>query len=331
MIGDIEKLMSDLAPQFEKEILRVIPREGVENLNNAVWYHLGSGGKKMRPALAVVACKSLGGDVKKVMPFAAACELLHNWFLVHDDIQDGDEFRRGQPAVWKKYGLAHGINVGDFMSEKVYELVMLTDDEGVDSQITLRLVREIAQTCSKTSEGQAMDINMRYNNSPTEEQYMETITKKTAWYFVLPIVGGSLLAGASPETIQKIKEFGLRAGPAFQIADDLLDLTEGKGREDIGSDIREGKRSMMVVHCSNACSADEKEKLFDILNKPRDQTSKEDILWVKELFEKHGSMEYSRKKANSMVDEAKIISDSLPEETKNILNNFASYVVERKR
>lgn len=328
MLEKIESLLKELGPAFAQEIEKVIPRNGVNNLHDAVWYHLDAGGKKLRPALAVVTCQALGGDQQKVIPFAAACELLHNWFLVHDDIQDGDVMRRGQEAVWKKYGLEHGINVGDFMSEKVYELVMTS---AIEATTTLALAKEIAETCSKTAEGQAMDINLRQEDEPTEEQYMETITKKTGWYFTLPIVGGALVAGADQNVLEKIKTFGLKAGPAFQIADDLLDLTEGKGREDIGSDIREGKRSLMVVHAAHASMPEEKERLFSLLNKPREQTSKEDVLRVINLFEKHNSITYAQEKARSLVEEAKRASASLPPEVQNILNSMADFSVERKR
>lgn len=330
MISETEKLLAEMGPAFEKEILRVIPRKGVKNLHDAVWYHLDAGGKRIRPALAVVTCKSFGGDPKKVMPFAAACELFHSWCLVHDDIQDGDLVRRNRPALWAKYGMPHGINVGDFISDKVYDLALQSEKAGLDAETTLSLVKEIAITSSKTAEGQAMDMNLRKEDSPSENSYFETIRKKTAWYFTLPIVGGALVAGQSQATIQKIRAFGMKAGPAFQIADDVLDLTEEKGREEIGSDIKEGKRSIMVVHCSTACTPKEKDQLFEILNKPREETTKEDIVQVKSLFEKYGSVDYAQKRAKELIQEAKEISAAMPQEAREILNSFADYIIERK-
>lgn len=331
MNENIERLLAELGPAFEQEMLKVIPKEGVTNLHDAVWYHLDSGGKRMRPVLAVVTCRALGGDSAKIMPFAASCELLHNWFLVHDDIEDGDEFRRGQPTVWKKFGIEHGINIGDYMSEKVYELVLLSGEAGLDIEKTLALVKVVAETCSVTAEGQTMDMNLRNEDNPTEEQYLETVSKKTGWYFTLPIAGGAIVAGASPDVLKKIRAFGMKAGPAFQIADDLLDLTEGKGRENIGADIKEGKRSMMVVHAASKASPEDKQRLFDILNSSREQTSQEDVLWAKQLFERTGSIEYAQEKARSMVAEAKEVSAGLPEEARKILDDFADFVIERKR
>jgi geranylgeranyl diphosphate synthase type I len=326
MMEEIERILKERRKQIEKELENAIPRNGMANLNDAVWYHLDSGGKRIRPVLAILTCEALGGDVQKVMPFAAACELLHSWFLVHDDIEDGDRVRRDRPAVWVRYGLAHGINIGDFMSEKVYEIVV---NSGLDVKTKLTLVSEIAETCVKTAEGQAMDMNLRRERNPKEADYMEMVKLKTAWYFTLPMVGGAIVAGRRDLT-GKIKAFGMKVGPAFQIADDLLDLTKGKGRGEIGSDIKEGKRSIMAVHCASKCSESERRRMFGILDKARGKTSRKDILYMKALFEKYRSLDYARGRARSLAEEGRIISSSLPSGLGNILEGFAEYLVERK-
>ncbi len=326
MIEEVERILREKGDLIEKEIENVIPREGTRNLHDAIWYHLDSGGKRIRPVLAILTCESLGGDLRKVIPFAAACEILHNWLLVHDDIEDGDRTRRNRPAAWVKYGLAHGVNVGDFMSEKVYEMIINSD---LDETTKLRLIKEIVETCEKTAEGQALDMNLRKNNDPSEEEYMEMIELKTAWYLTLPMVGGAIIAG-KPELTDKIREFGMKVGPAFQIADDLLDLTKGKGRGETGSDIKEGKRSIMAVHCSSKCDPKEKKKLFAVLNKSREKTSKKDVIFVKKLFEKNHSLDYAKNKAKSLVEEGKRITSDMPGELMRILDQFSEYLVERK-
>ncbi len=327
MIADVERTLREKGDLIEKEMEKIIPRKGIRNLNDAVWYHLDSGGKRIRPVLAILTCESLGGDLRKIIPFAAACELLHNWLLIHDDIEDGDRIRREKPAVWVKYGLAHGVNVGDFMSEKVYDFIIKSD---FDDRTKIKLIKEIVETCVKTSEGQTLDMNLRKNNDPSEEEYMGMIELKTAYYLTLPMVGGAIIAG-KPELTDKIREFGLKVGPAFQMADDLLDLTKGKGRGETGSDIKEGKRSIMAVHCSSKCESKEKKRIFEILNKPREKTSKEDIDFVKRIFEKHGSPEYAKNKAKSLIEESKKITEGMPEKLRRILNQFAEYLVERKK
>ncbi len=326
MMEDIERILRERGGQIERELEKSIPRKGIANLNDAVWYHMDSGGKRIRPVLAILTCESLGGDARKAMPFAAACELLHSWLIEHDDLEDGDRVRRGKPAVWVKYGVAHGINIGDFMSEKVYELVLRSD---LDDRTKLDLIAEIVETCAKTAEGQAMDINLRKNTSPSEEEYMKTVELKTAWYLTLPMVGGAIVAGRR-DLVGRIKEFGLKIGPAFQIADDVLDLTKGKGRGEIGSDIREGKRSMMVVHCASRCSGPERARLFKTLDAPRGKTRRSDVEYARRLFEKHGSIDYAMEKARALAAESRLATSSLPENLRGVLDGFAEYLVERK-
>jgi geranylgeranyl diphosphate synthase type I len=327
MIEKIEKVLREKGNLIEREIEKAIPKEGLENLNDAIWYHMGTGGKRLRPVLAIMTCEALGGDIRKILPFAAACEILHNWLLVHDDIEDGDHVRRDRPAVWVKYGINHGINVGDYMSEKVYELIINSD---LDDLTKVRLLKEVVDTSLKTAEGQTMDINLRKNSNPSENDYMRMVEGKTAYYLTLPMVGGAIVSGKH-ELADRIREFGMKVGPAFQIADDILDLTEGKGRGEIGSDIREGKRSILAVHCSSKCNQDEREKLFKILDRPREKTSKEDVLFVKKLFEKYHSLDYAKKRAKSLVEESREITKGMPENLKRILDQFAEYLVERKK
>ena len=323
---DIEKLLEEKSEMVEKEMKRLFP-ESIPNLYDAINYHLGTGGKRIRPVLAIATCESLGGDSKKAIPFAVACEILHNWLLVHDDIEDEDRVRRDKPTLWVKYGIAHAINAGDLMAQKVYDLILQSD---LDSETIIKLMRAMVNASIKTAEGQAMDINLRSNNEPTEEEYMKTVTGKTAYYFSAPMIGGAIVANAD-NIIKSLEEFGKKAGPAFQIADDLLDMTQGKGRGEIGRDVKEGKRSMLVVHCLSRCDSDEKARLLDILNRPVAQTSNEEVLWVKGLFEKHSSIDYARNKAEKLIEESKIAIRDLPENLRNILEAFADYLIKRNK
>jgi geranylgeranyl pyrophosphate synthase len=327
---DIEKLSAEKARIIDREIEKVFPKEGVPNLNNAVWYHMDSGGKRLRPLLALMTCEALGGRTDQIAPFAAACEVLHNWFLVHDDIEDGDKMRRDKPALWVKFGLAHGINAGDYMSQKVFELILLSGRKGVGEEKIFKLLDSMVKTSVKTAEGQAMDINLRSSDSPTENQYMDMVTDKTAHYLTVPMVGGAIVAGRE-EIIPHLIEFGSYIGPAFQIIDDVIDLTDGKGRGETGRDVKEGKRSILVVHCLSRCTQEEKEKLMEILNRSPDETTDEDVLYAKSLFGKHGSVDYAKAKAEALKEKAMNSVKKTPEELHEILEFFADYLVNRKK
>ncbi|MBI4019446.1 MAG: polyprenyl synthetase family protein [Candidatus Aenigmarchaeota archaeon] len=327
----IETAMAEKAGLIDKELDAVFPKNGIANLQEAVWYHIGTGGKRIRPVLAIATYEALGGKGDKILPFAAACEVLHAWLLIHDDIEDGDRMRRDKPTVWIKYGMPHAINIGDYMSQKMYELILRCRDRGMDEKTVFRLIDAIVTTAIKTAEGQTMDMNMRFTEAPAEEEYMKTVTGKTAHYLTVPAIGGAIGAGADEKLIQKILKYGEYAGPAFQIADDVLDMSEGKGRGEIGRDIKEGKRSIMVVHCLSRCNADEKEKLLAILANGPEKTTDHDVLWAKVLFEKHGSIEYAREKAKNLIVKAKKTTEDMPDGLRNILNSFADYLVERKK
>jgi len=318
---------SDKTALIDKEIESVL-KGSTPNLHDAMHYHMSTGGKRVRPLLAILTCEALGGLVEKVVPFAAACELLHNWFLIHDDIEDGDKIRRNQPTVWVKYGMSHAINTGDYMAHKVFELILRCKERGVDDTTITKLFRETVDTTLCTAEGQTMDMNMRSSNSPTEEDYMKMVMGKTGRYLIMPMMGGAIIAGRE-DLADKIIEFGKCIGPAFQIRDDILDLTEGKGRNEIGRDIKEGKRSMMVVHCLQKATKLQKEKLLGVLNKPIEKTTNDDVIYAKSLFEKYGSIEYATKRAEELAEKAKDVSAQLPEKLQQIMDFFADYLVKR--
>ena len=327
---DIENLSKEVAPLIDKEIEKVLPKNGMKNLNDAVWYHMETGGKKLRPLLAILTCEALGGSRDKILPFAASCELLHNWFLVHDDIEDGDKVRRNKPSVWVEYGLAHGTNVGDYMAHKVFELILTSKERDLEDKKIMSLLDAMVQTALSTAEGQTMDINLRGNNSPTEKDYLDMIIGKTAHYLTVPMIGAAVVAD-NEDLIPNLIEFGKNLGPAFQITDDILDLTEGKGRNEIGRDIKEGKRSILVVHCLKKCSNEEKAKLLHILNKSPEETTDGDVAYAKDLFYKHGSVDYARQMAEEFTSKAKHIADIFPQGLREILYFFADYIIQRRK
>jgi geranylgeranyl pyrophosphate synthase len=327
---DIERMMEEKSHLIDKELEAVLEKDGIKNLNDAAWYHMSTGGKRIRPLLAILTCESLSGSSEKIIPFAAACEILHNWLLIHDDVEDGDRVRRNQPTVWVKYGVPHAVNVGDYLAQKVYELIMRSKGRGVDDETIVKMFNAMITTSLKTAEGQAMDMNLRNDDEPTEEYYLSMVAHKTAYYLTVPMIGAAIVSNRE-DLIEGIIDFGMNLGPAFQITDDVLDLTEGKGRQEIGRDIKEGKRSMLAVHCLSRCSQKEKDMLIDILNKTPEQTTDADVSAAKELFEKYGSVDYATGVAEKYAKKAKGIAEEMPGNLKDVLNFFADYIVKRRK
>ncbi|MCS4540804.1 MAG: polyprenyl synthetase family protein, partial [Euryarchaeota archaeon] len=179
-------------------------------------------------------------------------------------------------------------------------------------------------------EGQTMDINARKKDEITEEEYMEIITKKTGYYLAVSMIGGAIIANVQDEIIHSLVEYGKFVGPLFQIRDDMLDLTKGKGREEIGCDIREGKKSIFVVYVLSKCTKEEKNKLLEILRKGHEETTKADISWGIELFKKYDAFDYAQRKIDFLLAQAKGAVSNLPAETCKILSDFAEFMAKRE-
>ena len=254
-------------------------------------YHLGTGGKHLRAILPLLVAAALGEDPGRVVPFGAACEMLHNASLIHDDLQDGDEFRRGQPTVWKKYGMAQAINLGDAMIAHTFLLMQRLDvpaalREKATGLVLLEMLRVI--------EGQVQELELKGRTDVSLADYMRMVEGKTARLFSLPMSGAALLCGVSEEVQEGLIEAAGHIGVLFQIQDDILDIYGAKGRDTPGSDIGEGKPSVLVVHCLERVSAGEAAWLRGVLDKPRDRTGADDIAGVMAMFERSASLAFAR-------------------------------------
>jgi geranylgeranyl pyrophosphate synthase len=335
---DFEAYLQHASSLVDGELARILTvPEPIANLHDASLYALGLDvegrkrrGKRIRPVLCLLTCEALGGDTTKAMPFAVASELLHNFLLVHDDIQDGDRVRRGRPSTWAKYGMEHGINVGDYLYARSLESGLRSRDVGLSETQVLRLVNLLVDTIRHTGEGQAMDLNARTRRDLGEEDYLRIVTEKTGHYLAAPAVGGAIVAGAGEDVLDAIREFGRFLGPVFQIADDVLDLTQGKGRNERGSDIKEGKRSYLVVYTAARCTTEERERLYDILDAPREDTASEDIQWVVDLFQQYGAVEGAKAKGEELLREAREALAKAPPKLQEALTGAAEFTLARK-
>lgn len=309
----------------------------VANLDDGLAYALGldqpdrhARGKRIRPALCLLTCEALGGDGTQALPFAVAIELMHNFFLVHDDIEDGDEFRRGRPSVWKRYGLAHGINIGDYLLTKVFA-AFLAAKVSLPSDLQTALLQLTVETLERTEVGQTLDMNARAHDHVTMAEYLEIVTNKTGFYLAAPMVGGALAARVAAPVVEAVRAFGRQVGPVFQIVDDVIDLTEGKGRESVGSDIREGKRSFLVAHTAALATEAERRRLFEVLDLPREATHDAEVREVAALFERYGAVEAARAHCREMMEAARAALASAPERLQKTLMGVFEDLLERKR
>lgn len=231
------------------------------------------GGKALRPALGIAICLGLGGHLEAILPTAATLELYHNAFLIHDDIEDESLFRRGQPTLHIDHGIPIAVNVGDAMLSLSLQ-PLLDNVERVGLGPALRILRAISQMTRKTVEGQALELDWVRSNTwqLDDADYLEMVELKTSWYsFITPLQVGAVAAGAGPERLAPLESLGRHLGTAFQITDDLLNLRadpEDYGKE-IGGDLWEGKRTLMLLHALRCAEPGEQGRAVQILAKRR--------------------------------------------------------------
>ena len=309
----------------ERALPRYLPREVPRNyLYDLAWDYPSRGGKRFRPALLLLSTALAGGDPRKALPSAVALELFQNFALVHDDIEDGSLMRRGKPALHRQAGLPLALNAGDLLFALVYE-ALLDNEALLGAAQALRVQREFAQVFRRTFEGQAMDIGwISDNHVPDREAFQAMIVRKTGWYSGRgPCQLGGLIGGGGPELLAALGDFGEALGIGFQLRDDLLNLTEdsagqapsamggGYGKER-GGDIAEGKRTLIVLELMERLPPPEGARLREILIKPGERNTQEEIDWVIACAEETGALDAVRERCATLGAEARAALRRLP-------------------
>ena len=257
-------LETELRQAVGSEALHRQPNEGAEapapaaayldEYYTMLAYHLGwtdhgKTGKRIRPLLCLLSCTAAGGDWRQALPIAAAVELIHNFSLLHDDIQDNSPLRHGRPTVWTRWGAAQAINAGDAMFTLAYLAPHRLRAAGVSETITLTCLADLTQTCLFLTQGQYLDMAYEQRAQISVAEYLTMIEKKTAVLIGAAVRLGARVAGAPPERLEAFYRFGWNLGMAFQLQDDLLGIwgdpaVTGKSA---ASDLEKRKKSLPVV------------------------------------------------------------------------------------
>ncbi len=273
--------------QVKALMLHLAAGDRFERLGAIVQEHLFANGKGLRGRLAMGALEAFGAASKHRVPWAAACELLHNATLVHDDVQDGDVWRRGHYAVWVRHGKAQAINAGDLLLMLPYIALEQVD---TDDATRWRLSRAIARRAEKTVRGQSHEMSLLGSQQWTWPAYIAAASGKTSALFALPVEGAAILAGRDPAEAERIADCFENVGLLFQIQDDVIDLYGDKGRRAPGNDIREGCVSALVVE-HLVRHPEEEEEVVSILARDRDETTDADVAALTRRFDESGALE----------------------------------------
>lgn len=305
---DFTKVLAEKKDITYNEIFKYLPDKEPKEHYQSVREYPSRKGKALRPTLLLLSCEAFGGDPSKAVKTAAAMQTSEDWILIHDDIEDHSDERRGKPALHKMYGEEIAINTGDALHMVQWKI--LSDNIGfLDNRIVRKLFDKMFEVLMVTAEGQYLEIKTM-RDSPMEmsdELFYKIADGKSAWYSIVgPIQLGAIIAGASDEDLAKIAEFGVPAGRAFQIQDDVLNLIGDvkKYGKEIGGDILEGKRTLVFAHLMRNCIPQEKAKVAEIYLKKREEKTEEDKEYVLSLMHKYGSIEYARQKARDFAKNA---------------------------
>jgi geranylgeranyl diphosphate synthase type II len=296
------------------------------------------GGRALRPSLCIATARALGAPPASALQTAISIELMHNAMLIHDDIEDESEQRRGKPTLHVTEGVAIAINVGDMLS--LLSLRPLLDNRyRLGPELSLRILEETERMARESAEGQALDLGWRRDNvtDVTEADYLLMVLKKTCWLTTIhPSRIGLLIGTRGAVDLDSCIRFGFFLGAAFQIQDDLLNLdgdAAAYGKE-LGGDIREGKRTLMLIHLLTHASRGERTRLHAMLRRPRATRSDKEVAWVRGRMDAYGSIEYARQVAHGFAGAAHheftaLYGDVPDSRDKRFIEALPAWVIER--
>lgn len=252
----------------------------------------GHTGKRLRPALCLLTCEALGGEIAQALPMASALELVHNFSLVHDDVQDRDLKRHGRDTVWAIWGEAQAINAGDALLAIAHRAMASASEAGLPTATVVLAAGFLAERTLEMVEGQVMDIEFEARTDVSPEEYLAMVSLKTGALFDASLALGAIAAGASLQKIEAMGRCGRSLGIAFQARDDVLGVwgDESRTGKASGADIRRRKKSLPAIHAFAHADAGQREQLGRIYG--RDNVSDTDVEWVLALMDSVGASQY---------------------------------------
>lgn len=302
------------------------------NLYDPIRYTLAMGGKRIRPKMVLAACGMCGGDITEATPAALAVESLHNFTLIHDDIMDNADKRRGFETVHLKWDLSTAILSGDALFAVASDLLSFYGQNDKYSKSQYFELNKIFLDATRiVCEGQARDLDFETRSDVSLDEYLLMIEQKTAALLKAAMQMGGVIARASAHQIDELGKLGLKAGLAFQIQDDLLDAIgdpEIFGKKP-GGDIAEGKKTYLSILALKLADSDDQKLLAEILESGT--TSELDIAHVIDIYEKTGVIELTNKEIRRLYDEAfASLSEFSENEFRNEINNLLNQLMIRE-
>ncbi|HJR24697.1 MAG TPA: polyprenyl synthetase family protein [Acidimicrobiales bacterium] len=297
-VPSVESVLARYGRMTAEALLAYLPdQEPRQHLWDLVVDYPSRGGKAIRPSLCLASCVAFGGELDEALPSAVAIELLHNAFLVHDDVEDGSQLRRGSPTLHERHGVPLAVNAGDALV--LLAAAPLRDNrDRLGARMAAAVADEFDRMARHTVEGQAVELGWRRDAAVelTPDDYLDLIMRKTCWYTTVhPLRVGALIGSWGRADLDLLVRFGFYLGAAFQIRDDLLNLVgdEATYGKEVHGDLYEGKRTLMLNHVLAASSGAEQDELVHYLRLDRTQRTADDVELVLAAMQRHGSLEFA--------------------------------------
>lgn len=305
----------------------VVEKEPIR-LTQAARHLLQAGGKRLRPFVTIKSCEAEGGTESQAMPFACAIELLHNFTLIHDDIMDRDALRRNVKTVHTIYGEAIAILAGDYLFAKAFEAS--SNSPYLRPENVIRANRRLADAMIVLAEGQTLDTQFEHQDTVSESEYIEMVRMKTASLYSASAYVGGCAADASEHHLEALERFGDALGIAFQIKDDILGLTGelDKLGKPIGSDLRKGKKTLVILKALEELSSEKRKKTIGLMNSQK--AKPEEIQEATELLLETGAKQYAEERMTEYADTAIAALSTLPSNrARELLEACTRFAIER--
>ena len=319
---------NEILELFESALAQLSVPEEPKLLYTPIIYSMSGGGKRLRPVLLLITAEAFGGSIEESMPAALAVEIFHNFTLLHDDIMDNADVRRGKPSVYAKWGANVALLSGDAMLITAYKSLAKVASERLP-----RVMNIFSDMALEVCEGQQYDMDFETMSKVSVEEYMQMIERKTSALLSGSAMIGATMAGASDDDIKKIYRFATELGLAFQLQDDVLDSfgDTALGKK-IGGDILEGKKTFLMVQALNRASAEEREVLTTT-HLRKDISNEEKITIVKSLYEKLDVKRVAEQQIELRFERALAVLDTLSIAGKRTesLVEFARNLMGRKK
>ncbi len=321
-----ESLLAAIAEDLKRieAALSAIQASQVPFINEVSHYILFSGGKRLRPLLTVLCARLCGYEDPRIYDLSVLFEYLHAATLLHDDVVDGAEFRRGRRAAHNLWGNQATILVGDYLYARALRIAV---EKG-----NFEVLKVVTETTLLMSEGEVLQLLNVDNTGLTEEEYEEVIFRKTAALIAAACECGGIAAGAGPEERERLYSFGKHLGLAFQITDDLLDYLGASAEtgKDIGTDFKEGKVTLPLLYALRQANDPDRMRLLSLIRdlEPTPETFRE----AKRIIENYGGFDYARKRAEEEV--AKALDNLSPfpaNPTRKLLEDLTRFILVRKK